>query len=356
MVEYKCKNCDKIFNKKSNYKSHINRKNKCDQKSQNCSNLLLNAHKNSKANIKDEKEYTCIYCNNSFVKKSNLNRHIAIHCKVKKESDEALAKEAKEKEEKEAKEAKEKEEKEAKEKEERERFNQLLELNKKLIEQQEEIRKQNDELKQQLVLRKSNKKTNIQNSHNNTNCNNTTNSNNTVNVQIVNYGSEDYSKLDNKLFLDPMIKGVGKQIFLKMIENVYINPDKPEYQNIVITDKNRQICKTYKNNRWRTTDIKIINSMLNRIIYYAKEKHEEFNKEHSDNKDIKDKLKIVKKHIDRCDPDYIADLIEEQDNNEKVNNKSKIKDCKEFYEMVYNDTINLLHDFKDIIYKPTNKN
>ena len=79
------------------------------------------------------------------------------------------------------------------------------------------------------------------------------------------------------------------------------------------------------------------------------------NEKYENNKAIIERLKIVKKHIDRCDPDYLADLIEEQENDEKVNNKSKIKDCNKFYDMIYNDTIALLHDMKNVILKSKTK-
>jgi hypothetical protein len=118
--------------------------------------------------------------------------------------------------------------------------------------QNEDIIKQNDELKNELEKvkkiakskvkqEKINKSTCITNSNNitNKNSNNTTNSNNTVNIQINKYGTENYNDLDNKLFLEPMLKEIGKQIFLKQIQNVYINPDLPQNHNIVVTDKNR---------------------------------------------------------------------------------------------------------------------
>jgi DNA-directed RNA polymerase subunit RPC12/RpoP len=332
MVEYICENCGKNFgNIKTHYTDHLKRKFKCKAKEK----ITIIEHQQSQDCTKKDEKFTCNFCNQNFTRNSTLNRHINSRCKVKKEQDEAKAKE--------------KEEKEKNEKQ----MHELIELNKQLI-------KQNEEFKQQLLIVKAGSSNggniNTNNSHNVTNNNNITtsnsNNNNTVNVQIVNYGSEDYDKLDNKLFFEPMVKGIGKQIFLKMIENVYINPDIPENHNIVITDRNRQRCKTYKDNKWRTTDIKIINDMLRRIIYHAKEKHEEFNEQYENNNAIKDKLKTAKKHIDRCDPDYLADLIEEQEKNEKVNNKSKIKDCNEFYDMIYNDTIALLHDMKNVILKP----
>ncbi len=36
---------------------------------------------------------------------------------------------------------------------------------------------------------------------------------------------------------------------------------------------------------------------------------------------------------------------------EQLENKTEIKKCNNFYEMVYSDIINLLHDYKDIIVK-----
>jgi hypothetical protein len=53
----------------------------------------------------------------------------------------------------------------------------------------------------------------------------------------------------------------------------------------------------------------------------------------------------LKKYIDRCDKDRIVDLEDDIEDD----NKSEIKRCKDFYEMVYKDTISLLHDYKDKI-------
>ncbi len=131
---------------------------------------------------------------------------------------------------------------------------------------------------------------------------------------------------------------------------VYINPDLPQNHNIVVTDKNRQICKIHDGERWKTTDIKIINELLGRIIEHSKEKYEEYYEKYNANGKIKNKLDITKKYIDRCDPDHLATLEEEQAN-EEADNSIEISRCKDFYEMVYKDTINLLHDYKDIIVK-----
>jgi len=46
----------------------------------------------------------------------------------------------------------------------------------------------------------------------------------------------------------------------------------------------------------------------------------------------------------------MADLIDklEEGNNDNI---KRIKECEDFYEMVFHDTINLLHDYKDIVIK-----
>jgi len=340
MVEYSCEKCGKSFgNLKSHYERHINKKFQCKQiiniQFLNQSVPKLNqivpnyTENNNKVYIQSNQ---CDFCHKTFSAKSSLTRHQNSRCKeiIKQNT-------------------------------EKEQINKLIELNELLIKQNEENKKQNEEnnkkieeLQNQLVQvqkskGKANKsKVNISNSNNNSN--NTTNINNNINIQINKYGTEDYDNLDNKLFLEPMLKEIGKQIFLKQIQNVYINPDLPQNHNIVITDKNRQICKVHDGVRWKTTDIKIINELLGRIIEHSKVKYEEYSTKYNSNNKIKNKLDISKKYIDRCDPDHLATLEEEQANDE-ADNRDEIARCKDFYEMVYKDTINLLHDYKDIIVK-----
>ena len=76
MVLYKCKKCLKEFNKKSNYKAHLNKKFPCklDTSLKNNSILVPNMEHNSR--------YICNYCNRSYSRKPNLNKHLK-SCKVK---------------------------------------------------------------------------------------------------------------------------------------------------------------------------------------------------------------------------------------------------------------------------------
>ena len=67
-------------------------------------------------------------------------------------------------------------------------------------------------------------------------------------------------------------------------------------------------------------------------------------------KAIQDKMK----YLNYCDLEYLGELEYEQENDD-IDNKDEIKRCKEFYEMVHNDVVNLLHDNKNIILN-THKN
>jgi hypothetical protein len=64
-------------------------------------------------------------------------------------------------------------------------------------------------------------------------------------------------------------------------------------------------------------------------------------------------IKLMK-FLDFCDLEYLANLEDEQEY-EDVNNKDKIKRCREFRDIVHKDIINLLHDKKDIVLN-THKN
>ena len=90
MVEYKCDKCNKIFNKKSNFTKHINRKNKCKSKEiVNIQNIPENTQNIPEIypKLSDNKEtkMKCSYCDKIFVYKSGLYRHTKLRCKVKKE-------------------------------------------------------------------------------------------------------------------------------------------------------------------------------------------------------------------------------------------------------------------------------
>ena len=117
----------------------------------------------------------------------------------------------------------------------------------------------------------------------------------------------DYSKIDKNMMMNTLLKNSGKQIYLKAIENVYINPKCPENHNIYVADKNRGYIKKYNNERWETDNLKIIDLLINNFINYYKLSIEEL-KQHQNYNKIKDSLKNKLKYLDFCDLEYLTNL------------------------------------------------
>lgn len=214
---------------------------------------------------------------------------------------------------------------------------------KKLKDDIKSVKEENEKIKNQLIISNDNNKQAKTNINIGDNIN--------INVQLNNFGSIDYNSVDKKLFIDPILNQIGKQIFLKMIKNVYINPNLPKNHNLVITDKNRGYVKKYIDGKWETDDLKLINLLVNEIVEHSKVVYGELKEKFDNNNKIKNKLNTAKKYIDLCDIEFLAEL---EENIEDEDNKEKIKRCKEFYEMVYKGTINLFHDNKELLTK--NKN
>ena len=80
MPIYKCEKCDKEFNRKSNYDTHMMRKFSCTKE------VIVN-HKKRIINRKKQPDtFECRYCKKIFERKFNMERHIA-KCTIKKKSD-----------------------------------------------------------------------------------------------------------------------------------------------------------------------------------------------------------------------------------------------------------------------------
>ena len=150
MVVYICNMCNKNFNKKSNYITHIkNKKNPC-----------LDNTKKIKNN-ENISNYKCNFCNKTFSRIDNFKRHLIERCKIRRE--------------------------ETQEKE-------IIFSN--LLQRVELLEKENLQLNNKIVLLENTKgNKNIQNNKNIKNLNNGI-INNTF---IIQHGKEDFSKIDDKV-------------------------------------------------------------------------------------------------------------------------------------------------------------
>jgi hypothetical protein len=224
-----------------------------------------------------------------------------------------------------------------------------------LIKQNEEFKKQNEKFNEDIrELKEDNEKLKNQIVGFDISKNTVYNNNINVNIQINNFNNMDYSKIDKKQLINTILQNSGKQIYLKAIENIFVNPEKPENHNLYIADKNRKYVKKYNNGRWETDNLGIIDLLINNFVDYYKLSLEEIKQKPDIYNKLKNNIQTKLKYLDLCDLDYLENLEDQQENDE-IDNKKQIKRCKEFREMVYKEMINLLHDKKDIVLK-THKN
>lgn len=136
---------------------------------------------------------------------------------------------------------------------------------------------------------------------------------------------------------------------------MFLNPEKPENHNIYVADKNRGYAKIYNDGRWQTQNINIIDTIINKVVDYYKLSIEEIKRDPERYEKIKNIINSKLQHLNNCDLEYLTDLEDEQIDDD-VNNKNKIKRWNEFREMVFKDMVNLFHDKKDIVINTHKKN
>lgn len=337
MVNHICPNCNEIFDKKSTYAYHINRINPCKKTAEKAEFIkkIQKNPKNPKKSInpknpkndecceKKDVDNTCTYCLKMFTTKSNLSKHIKNNCGVKKEQDRIFN-------------ICEKNIDNGK------NIDNMVNIDKneininliKILEQNQILIKKLEEQEKQI---KNNKKTEI----------------NINNLQIVNiqkHGNEDLNKIENKDLLMAMTKqgvyGVG--LLTNVIETIYVNQKYPTYQNIYITDENRQKCKIFNGKKWIFTDFKVIYSLISKVLEHSRDKLEEFQEKLKNNKNLYEKLKIFEKYLNFCEPSVLEELENEM-RFDDVDNKDKIKDCREKTKILENQVIKLFYNNRDIL-------
>jgi uncharacterized C2H2 Zn-finger protein len=365
MTEYCCNDCGKNFKRKDNLKQHQNKKVLCIQINNtgaNCSDNVVICSNNIDEKIEIDYKNTnlsCLYCNRIFTRSSNLKRHIEGRCNIKKIHEEKQQKMEQERIEYEKLE-KERQEQERierdrlerekleqqrlemeKDKQEKEQiFRLLIEKDKqidKLVEHNHEIIKKKDETImslmgqiQLLASGKSNKITNNGNINNNCN-NNNNNNNNTVNIQIAQFGKEDFKKIDNKHF-EKIIKNpriLGLKVPEEVLKLLHFNSDYPQFSNFYVSDYNREKVMVHDGESWNLETLDAIKSVLEQIISFSREKLEEY-KEKNLSDDAVKRLVRIEEAINKCDDDFIADLREmaEEENNLQILDKIRI--CEKF--------------------------
>ncbi len=314
MVNYICPICSKQFKQKSHYIDHTeNKKKPCKPKTNliieqipiftnfdhKITNIYHNLPKlpkqqekveNVNNNIDIESLTTCKYCYKSFTTIYTLQRHLKDRCKVRKldkDKKEEIFNNLIEKEEK---------------------FNLLLknfellqQSNHNLQNNYKTVQESNKNLQKQIKelenkLKESNKTYDEKIKNvitKNINSNNTINNNNTVNNiiipsdKLVNFGKEDLSKIDYvtilKTIFNPFIGGV--KLYEELLKLIHFNPKFPEFQNIYMSDRNREKYMCYEDSDWKLSE-----SAYNTIM-------EQINNLKEMNEDKFDEILQTEKHV-----------------------------------------------------------
>lgn len=218
MVVYKCDRCDKTFDRKSNYSTHINRKNLCKITTQNDHKITANNRKKNehiKTNLSCDQPQVCRiaikcqYCNKVFKRNYNLKIHLESRCKIKTQIN-----------------------------------NEKQDIFKTLLQEMNQLKKENKKLKMKI-----NK---LETSHITFNVKNTHNGNITYNT-LVAYGKENKRQFDKEDILNA-IRGFGTEVELTKL--IHFNDNFPEYHNVYINNIKDKYAMIYDGTRWilRTKD------------------------------------------------------------------------------------------------------
>jgi len=358
MVVYKCLICFREFNRKSSFIDHTeNKKKSCrinsaekiaefaeiNQNAPKCTDpspKLTKINQNSpklkkmqknimkkinvdKINIYNEKSNnTCNYCYKEFVNTYTLKRHMDNRCKVKKLDDEKKD----------------------------EIFNKLLEYEgkmNKILNNFEDLKNDNNNLKNENEKLKKhidnleNKYDNEKNKIVTKNINNTINNNITNNLiipqsKLVKFGKEDLKKINFESIIKSCsdIKVSGYLIFVEIIKLIHFNDNLPEYQNVYITDRNRDKYMYWNEDNWTLGDNTVYNNIISKVqdIFMIYQDEIEEAKKNKNYKNVVDK---ITKYIDKYyDYDGFNDLVDPKVKDLLYNNREKVKNN---YKKIQND-------------------
>ena len=331
---FTCTKCNKNFDRKFNLETHLNKKHDCSKNNikkteinkdfqnfpktfQNfpTENNLSNILSNSKNNI-----FSCYFCFKEYSTKGNLTKHLK-NCKIKinneneKENIFKLLLE--------------------KDKQYKEEINELKKQNKFVMKQNEQLIKKIDLLinnKDNLMSTQITNNNNISNS-NNINSNNTNTQNNIV---MVNFGNEDLSIIDKKLFMDRIVKKqiTGVKIPDEILKIIHFNPEYPQLSNIYISDINREKCMIYEGGEWKLTPSDKIPEIIDKVVSFSNEAETELREQFPNNKRLNDRLDVIKKYNDMNDNEYLQEL-RDLFADDLVDNTDIIKRCEDFQKFTY---------------------
>jgi hypothetical protein len=268
MENYQCDNCGKKYCSQSNLNRHIKNTKECNNLDGKENIIGIEEIKKIKdSNLKFYESLDnlkCLYCEKIFSKRSNVIKHINSNCKKYKimniqknnENFEENSITIKDKE-----------------------IEELKCMVKELLKQTSKIN--NIEFNSSNNSNNSITNTNSNNSITNTNSNNTIN--NQQNINLVAHGKENLDNISKKDYIKALGKGFNSIVMLT--ELIHFNKDRPENQNIFISNEKQKFAKQYDGNQW----ISVSKKKLIENLFYDKrdivcEKMEEYSDDLSEPK------------------------------------------------------------------------
>jgi translation initiation factor 2B subunit (eIF-2B alpha/beta/delta family) len=88
----------------------------------------------------------------------------------------------------------------------------------------------------------------------------------------------------------------------------------------------------FEDNEWKLSNIDNIPQIIDKVCIFSSEQINTLKNKHPNNKSLQDRLNIVEKYNNMIDNDFIEDLKDDTDND----NKKLIQRCEEFQKHTYN--------------------
>jgi hypothetical protein len=165
---------------------------------------------------------------------------------------------------------------------------------------------------------------------------------------MFNFGKENLDIIDKKQYIKRLIKNniSGVKIPEEILKLIYFNPAYPEFNNIYISDINREKCMVYEEGMWKLSATDKIPEVIDRVVEYSYNRDEELRELFKNNKSVLDRLNVINKYVKMNDNEYLELLkqknpyeIDESENEIKIavnqNNLEKIKRCENFQKKTY---------------------
>ena len=352
MTIYKCNTCEREFRQKCHLTDHLNKKKPCvpiakieppesaklTSKSAKITPNTANSLKNTADMIDllfkepfidntNKNDIVCIYCEKIFTRSDSLKKHQNGRCKSKVNHDEFEI-------------LKEKMNLIINNYQHLENNYQNLENNYQKLEN-ENINLKNKIDKIELIQTDgktiNNTKKKIINTNSNNNNNNNINNGVVNNINIVQFGEEDISKLNLPEAVKQYLVSTGGNITSNMLKYINLNEKYPENHNICITDMSRELVKIHNGKKFITKKFKNVkNDIMKNVVKNTRKivDHYEHNDNFKKSNDIKTKLKINDVSLKLIDgvsgEEIVRDEIKEKEkllnlkNNIKNNSKKDI--------------------------------